>query len=112
MNFNVGDYVYAGDCYEGKIVRIENNIADVEFSTDGGGGCLPFTFSELEHILTTEHLRPCPICGEKINDSSICLWGGTPTLLHTCVSGIKITVQGHTKYEVIRKWNTLVNIIS
>ena len=49
MGFKVGDYVYASDwCYE-KIIRIEDNIADVEFEIAGGGGTLPFELGELRH---------------------------------------------------------------
>lgn len=47
-NFKVGDWVYAGD-YHGQIVEIGDDYAMVEFDTSGGGGCLPFDFSELEH---------------------------------------------------------------
>lgn len=49
MDFKVGDYVYASDWCYGVIVRIEDNIADVEFDTAGGGGTLPFELSELKH---------------------------------------------------------------
>ena len=50
MSFKVGDRVYANDWCEGTIVEIENDVAHIEFSTDGGGGCLPFGLDELEHI--------------------------------------------------------------
>lgn len=49
MEFKVGDYVYASDWCYGVIVRIEDNIVDVEFETAGGGGTLPFELSELKH---------------------------------------------------------------
>ena len=50
MGFNIGDKVYAGDWCEGIIVDIRDNIADVEFETAGGGGCLPFRLNELEYV--------------------------------------------------------------
>ena len=50
MNFNIGDKVHAGDWCEGIIVDIRDNVADVEFETAGGGGCLPFELNELEYI--------------------------------------------------------------
>lgn len=50
MGFNIGDKVYAGDWCEGIIVDIRDNIADVEFETAGGGGCLPFGLNELEYV--------------------------------------------------------------
>ena len=50
MSFKVGDRVYANDWREGTIVEIENDVAHIECSTDGGGGCLPFRLDELEHI--------------------------------------------------------------
>ena len=50
MNFEVGDRVYAGDWCEGIIVDIRDDVADVEFETAGGGGCLPFGLNELEYI--------------------------------------------------------------
>lgn len=50
MRFNIGDKVYAGDWCEGIIVDIRDDVADVEFETAGGGGCLPFGLDELEHI--------------------------------------------------------------
>ena len=49
MVFKVGDYVYAGDWCYGKIIRIEDNIADVEFEIAGGCGTLPFELGELNH---------------------------------------------------------------
>ena len=49
MDFKVGDYVYASDCCYGKIIRIEDNIADVEFEIAGGGETLPFELGELKH---------------------------------------------------------------
>lgn len=50
MSFEVGDRVYAGDWCEGIIVDIRDDVADVEFETAGGGGCLPFGLNELEYI--------------------------------------------------------------
>lgn len=50
MDFNIGDRVYAGNWCEGIIVDIRDNIADVEFETAGGGGCLPFSLNELEYV--------------------------------------------------------------
>ena len=50
MSFKVGDRVYASDWCEGTIVEIKNDVAHIEFLTDGGGGCLPFGLDELEYI--------------------------------------------------------------
>lgn len=50
MSFKIGDMVYASDWCEGTIIEIENNVAYVEFSTDGGGGCMHFELDELELI--------------------------------------------------------------
>lgn len=48
--FKVGDRVYAEeDFIYGRIVEIEEDVAHVEFRTSGGGGCLPYKLSELEH---------------------------------------------------------------
>lgn len=47
--FKIGDCVYADDWVDGVIVRIDGDIADVEFETSCGGGCLPFHLSELKH---------------------------------------------------------------
>lgn len=48
--FKVGDRVYSEeDFISGEIVEIEGDSALVEFTTPGGGGCLPFKFSELKH---------------------------------------------------------------
>lgn len=58
-NFKVGDKVYTNDCCYGRIVEIKNNLAYVEFRTANGGGCLPFSFDELEHekwCITTKDL--------------------------------------------------------
>ena len=49
MDFNIGDFVYASDWCYGEIIRIEGNIADVEFETAGGGGTAAFELSELKH---------------------------------------------------------------
>ena len=49
MDFKVGDKVYASDWCYGEIIRIEDNIADVEFETAGGGGTTLFELSELRH---------------------------------------------------------------
>ena len=48
--FKIGDHVYVKeDFIDGEIVDIKEDVAYVEFRTDGGGGCLPFEISELEH---------------------------------------------------------------
>jgi hypothetical protein len=49
MDFQVGDMVYASDWCYGEIIRIEDNIADIEFETAGGGGTISFELSELKH---------------------------------------------------------------
>ncbi len=49
-SFKVGDFVsIKNDFIHGIIRDIKENLAYVEFRTDGGGGCLPFELSELEH---------------------------------------------------------------
>ncbi len=48
--FKIGDHVCVKeDFIDGQIVDIKEDIAYVEFRTSGGGGCLPFELSELEH---------------------------------------------------------------
>lgn len=48
--FKVGDRVYSEeDFISGEIVEIDGDSALVEFTTSGGGGCLPFKLSELKH---------------------------------------------------------------
>jgi len=48
--FKIGDRVSVKDYFiDGEIVDIKENLAYVEFRTAGGGGCLPFEISELEH---------------------------------------------------------------
>ena len=47
--FKVGDKVYASDWCYGEIIRIEDDIADIEFETAGGGGTVSFKLSELQH---------------------------------------------------------------
>ena len=58
--FNVGDKVYiTEEGWEGKIVELHGNSAFVEFRTSGGGGCLEFDLSELEHekwCITTDDI--------------------------------------------------------
>lgn len=47
-NIKVNDVVYIYDEFTcGRVVEVEEDVAHVEFSTSGGGGCLPFNFSEL-----------------------------------------------------------------
>lgn len=48
--FKVGNHVYAEeDFIYGRIVELDGDLAYVEFRTPGGGGCLPYKLSELEH---------------------------------------------------------------
>ena len=48
--FKIGDHVYVKeDFIDGEIVDIKEGVAYIEFRTPGGGGCLPFELSELEH---------------------------------------------------------------
>ena len=58
-----------------------------------------------------EQLKICPLCGKDMNYGSIHLWGKTLTLTHTCISGIEIKIQGDSKYDVLRKWNTFVTVV-
>ncbi len=50
--YKVGDWVCCDDGFYGQIVEVFDDVdephAYVEFSTGGGGGCLPFAFDELE----------------------------------------------------------------
>lgn len=46
-NFRVGDMVYASDWCYGEIVRIDGDMALVEFDTGNGGGSLWFDLSDL-----------------------------------------------------------------
>ena len=57
-----------------------------------------------------EYLKDCPLCGREMNNTEIHLCGSTPTLIHTCISGIQIKMQGDEKHEVARKWNTFVTV--
>lgn len=60
-----------------------------------------------------EKMKTCPLCGKEMNENTIMqLYGGVPTLLHTCVSEVGIRIQADTKYDVIRKWNTFVTVVS
>ena len=46
--FRVGDWVYGSDWCFGQIVHInEDNTADVEFESCGGGGTACFAFDDL-----------------------------------------------------------------
>lgn len=48
--FKVGDKVYiTEEGWSGRVVELHENTAFVEFTTPGGGGCLGFELSELEH---------------------------------------------------------------
>lgn len=48
--FKVGDRVEVIDDFIiGTIVELHGSYADIEFSTAGGGGCLPFELMELTH---------------------------------------------------------------
>lgn len=64
--FKIGDHVCVKeDFIDGKIVDIKDDMAYVEFRTAGGGGCLPFKLSELEHdqwCITTDN-----ICNDGID---------------------------------------------
>lgn len=51
MKFYENDCVYISEEFAfGIIVEIKDNIAYVEFTTSGGGGCLPFEFEELKPV--------------------------------------------------------------
>lgn len=51
------------------------------------------------------NLKSCPTCGEEIKNVAIHLCGNIPTLMHTCINEIVITVRGDTKVDVAQKWN-------
>lgn len=60
-----------------------------------------------------EKIKICPLCGKEMNENTIMqLSGGVPTLIHPCVSDVTIRIQADSKYDVIRKWNTFVTVIS
>lgn len=46
-DFQIGDKVYADDWCYGEIVRLEDDIAWVEFETAGGGGTAKFNIANL-----------------------------------------------------------------
>lgn len=46
--FNIGDWVYAGDYFYGQIVEFEDDYAHVEFDTGFGGGTLTFALTDLQ----------------------------------------------------------------
>lgn len=48
QNFEIGDWVYAGDWCYGQIQEIDNDIVYVEYSTVTGGGNFCFELSELQ----------------------------------------------------------------
>lgn len=50
QTFEIGNRVEVIDDFIiGTIVDLHGSYADVEFSTAGGGGCLPFELTELTH---------------------------------------------------------------
>lgn len=57
-----------------------------------------------------EKIKPCGLCGEE--PRTICLCGGIPTMMHTCVGDIQITIKADTNSDVIRKWNTFVTLVN
>ena len=64
--FKVGDKVYASDWCFGEIVKIDGEIAIVEFDTGNGGGCMPFHLSELRKRATPKiQIQNCPFCGGR-----------------------------------------------
>ena len=59
--FNVGDWVYAGDYIYGQIVQIDDDgCVHVEYITGTGGGCLPFDFDDLKIAKAPTVLRTLP----------------------------------------------------
>ena len=46
--FNIGDWVYAGDYVYGQIVEFDDDYAWVEFDTGSGGGTLTFALTDLQ----------------------------------------------------------------
>ena len=63
-------------------------------------------------VLTMSELKTCPLCGKELAITEVHLCGGVPTLIHTCVNEIKITVRADTKHDVIRKWNAFATIVN
>lgn len=59
-----------------------------------------------------ENLKHCALCGKEMNNNEIHLCGGVPTLIHTCIDGIKIKIQADTKSSVARKWNTFTTVVN
>lgn len=59
-----------------------------------------------------EQMKECPLCGEEMRECTLHLCGKTTTLIHKCISGIEIKIQGESKSEVRRKWNTFVTVVN
>lgn len=57
------------------------------------------------------NLKPCPICGREMTNTSIHLCGNTPTLIHTCINEITITIRADTKINVADKWNAFATVV-
>lgn len=57
------------------------------------------------------NLKSCPICGREMTNTSIHLCGNIPTLIHTCINEITITVRAETKTDVAYKWNTFATVV-
>lgn len=57
-----------------------------------------------------KELKPCSICGEKMQESMVYLCGGTPTLIHTCINGVEIRIRADSKCDVIHNWNVFCNV--
>ena len=55
-------------------------------------------------------LRYCPLCGKDMSGNEIHLCGGIPTLIHNCISGVQIKIQGDTKHEVACKWSAFITV--
>lgn len=50
MDFKLNDHVCASGWCEGVITHIDDDVAYVMYTTERGGGCMAFRFSELELI--------------------------------------------------------------
>ena len=96
-----------------KLIRLLDNCDDdkfVDFVLDCVTGNLDYLLEVDKFQKRMENIRYCPLCGKDMNSNDIHLCGGTPTLIHTCISGIQIKIQADTVSEVARKWNTFVAV--
>ena len=75
--FEIGDWVYASNWCYGQIVDIGDDYANVEFSSERGGGCLPFDFDELTPAPNPAELNPMRVkLRNHIGHRIVCVYYG------------------------------------